>query len=145
MENVDCRFIIISGAASGSVTKSAIVASIASLLRSAGMRVTLLKLDPTLENASATNNEEYVLSDGTSVNVDFGTYVYKIFAQFWPCFFGKFKLREIRWIATYRSKFAHDGGRSSRSASKCVWRGNERRSNKRRDSCAHRFGCKLGC
>lgn len=73
------KFILVTGGVISGVGKGVIVSSIGAILKTCGMRVAPIKIDPYL-NANAENlspfehGEVYVLNDGSQVDLDLGNY-----------------------------------------------------------------------
>ena len=73
------QFVVISGGVLSGLGKGIIASSVAVLLKSAGLRVTSIKIDPYLNTDSGTmspfeHGECFVLNDGGEVDLDLGNY-----------------------------------------------------------------------
>ena len=79
MEEQATRYILVSGGVISGVGKGVITSSIGTLLKSVGMRVTAIKIDPYLNIDAGTfspyeHGEVFVLDDGGEVDLDLGNY-----------------------------------------------------------------------
>ena len=75
----DVQYVVVSGGVLSGLGKGIISSSVAVLLKAAGCRVTMIKIDPYLNTDSGTmspfeHGECYVLDDGGEVDLDLGNY-----------------------------------------------------------------------
>ncbi|KAL4442389.1 hypothetical protein ABPG74_005730 [Tetrahymena malaccensis] len=73
------RFLVVCGGVASGIGKGITISSLASLLQKAGSRVSLIKIDPYLNQDAGTmspfeHGECYVLNDGGEVDLDLGNY-----------------------------------------------------------------------
>lgn len=77
--NTDMKYIIVSGGVISGIGKGVIASSTGLLLRTLGLRVTSIKIDPYLNIDAGTmtpldHGEVFVLDDGGEVDLDLGNY-----------------------------------------------------------------------
>ena len=73
------RYIVITGGVLSGLGKGTITSSLSHLLKSNGLKVTAMKIDPYLNYDAGTMNpyqhgEVFVLDDGSEVDLDLGNY-----------------------------------------------------------------------
>jgi len=76
---MDLKYVIVSGGVLSGLGKGVTASSIGVLLKSAGLRVTSIKIDPYLNSDAGTmspfeHGEVFVLDDGGEVDLDLGNY-----------------------------------------------------------------------
>ena len=79
MDNINTRFIFVTGGVVSSIGKGISAASIGLLLKNAGYNVTIMKFDPYINVDSGTMNpfqhgEVFVTKDGAETDLDLGHY-----------------------------------------------------------------------